>query len=221
MICRAAAKRCVAWLALVSILASSTGHAAEPRESPGGGRLGVYFDSGALAGNESTNLIVYSPVSVRFFAATGFQIRVFPQDSLVKRLESFGLEYSVAIGHQREDKWDVRHAVGPAVTWQLGEDWRLHDMIGAVWSSNARLFDRGYQMRNGIIYKTVVSFEIVWQSLPVATRDTRVGSGSVTSFYAGFALHGEPGVYFMLSAMAVVVISTIIGTRVSNSGWGD
>ena len=119
--------------------------------------------------------------NVRFFAATGLQIRVFPQDSLMKRLESFGLEYTLAIGHQREDKWEARHAVGPAVTWKLGENWRLHDMIGAVWSSNTREFDRGYQARNGIMYKNVVSFEIVWQSLPVATRDARIGSGSVTS----------------------------------------
>jgi hypothetical protein len=94
-------------------------------------------------------------------------------------------------------------------------------MIGVVWSSNSDAFDRGYQTRNGIRYKNVISFETVWQSLPVATRDARVGSGSVTSFYAGFALHGEPGVYFLLVAMAAVVVGTIAIAQVNNTGWGD
>ena len=204
MISRAAAKRCIASLLLPGLFMSSAGYASETGEISIGRRLRGHIESGALVGEESTNLIGYDAASVRFFVATGLDVMVSPQDSLMKRLESFGLEYTLAI------KWEARHAVGPAVTWKLGENWRLHDMIGAVWSSNTREFDRGYQMRNDIIYKNVVSFEVVWQSLPVATRDARVGSGSVTSYYAGFALHGKWGAFLLLTATVVVVIGAVI-----------
>ena len=221
MIYRSAAKRCVASLLLLSVPVSSVGRAAETAKSPTGGRLRAHFESGVLAGKESTNLIGSGSVDVRFLAATGLEVRVFPQDSLVRGLGGFGLEYTAAIGHLREDKWETRQAVGPAVSWRMGEDWLLHDMIGVVWSSMTDAFDHGYQVRNGIIYRDVVSVEFVWQTLPVATRDARVGTGSVTSLYAGFALHGEPGVYFVLAAMAGVVIVAIVGARVSSSTWGD
>jgi hypothetical protein len=175
-----------------------------------GKRLRLYVESGGLLGRETVDGIDYGSLPVRFFAATGFKIMLFPRDSLPRPLESAGFEYTMAIGHGGGHGWEARHAVGPAITWRLNEDWRLHNMAGIVWSSKRRIIDRGFQFRNNVSYKNVVSLEFIYQGLPGVSRDERSGIGSVDSWYTGFVLHGKPGGYLLIGAGAVTIIGGIV-----------
>jgi hypothetical protein len=173
-------------------------------------RFHLSLESGALVGTESVDLVGYSPVRWRFFAATGFNIAIFPRDSVDRALESVGLEYNVAIGHQYGDKWEARHAVGPGVTWRLSGNWRLHDMAGPVWSSRGGKSGAGLELRNNIHYKNVVSIETLVQTLPVTIEDPRIGSGNVTSYYTGVVFRGKSGGIVLGTAAVVTVVGSVI-----------
>jgi hypothetical protein len=207
---RAFIRRSIAAVLLVSMGLSNTGYAAGNNASATGRRLRLHIESGGLVGAETVDIANYSAVNVRFFAATGLKAMVFPRDSLAHSLESVGLEYSVAIGNQKEDKWEARHAVGPAVTWRLDEKWRLHNMVGFVWSSERGKLDRGIQLRNYISYKDGVSLDIIYQTLPAVSGYEQARVGSVSSLYMGLVLHGKPGVLLLLGAGVVTIIGAII-----------
>jgi hypothetical protein len=202
--------RAVAWLLIVSTGFPGAGYAAGKDESGVWKRLRLYVESGGLVGSETVDIVNYSAVHVRFLAATGLKAMLAPQDSLARSLESVGLEYYAAFGNQKEDKWEVRQAVGPAITWRLDDKWRLHNMAGFVWSSKRGVLDRGFQFRNYISYKNGVSLDIVYQTLPGVSTYERGGIGGVSSLYMGLTLHGKPGVLLLVGAGVVTIVGSII-----------
>ncbi len=176
--------------ALLVLGAGSFARAAEGADWTIGERLHPFLESGVLVGKEWMPLGGHSTSPVRFMVGAGLRVSVSPEDAGAPNLESLGVEYMGAFAK------DARQAVGPSITWRLSESWRLRDMVGPAWSNKADHFDRGWQIRNDLSYRNLVSFETVYQRLPL-DASMRFWGDDVSSFYTGVALQGEPGAYFV------------------------
>ena len=164
----------------------------------------LFFDTGGLLGGE-TDIPQYVESSIRLYSEAGYEFETSPKGELPGN--RFGLAVTGALGTD-----DIRVGISPRATLRLGPAWSVQGSGGLVWSSKeeeAGLFDQGWQVRGGLLYKDTASFTVLYQALPYSTDFEGLESGTQHSIYAGVMIHGKPGA--IVSAVAWGAILAAIG----------
>ncbi len=169
-----------------------------------GSRHLLFFDTAGLIGGES-DVPMYVESFFRLYSEAGYEFEASRKEG--RRGNRYGLAVTGALGTD-----DIRVGISPRATLQLNPGWAVQGSAGPVWSSKeeeAGLFDQGWQVRGGLLYKDTASFTVLYQALPYSTDYEGYESGTQHSFYAGVMIHGKPGA--IVSAVAWGVILAAIG----------
>ena len=79
-----------------------------------------------------------------------------------------------------------------------------------LWSrreEESGLFQRGWQMRGGLLYDDLVSLNLLWSVLPYERGGPKPESGNMHSLHGGVMLHEKPGA--ITSSLLVAVLAGI------------
>ncbi len=163
----------------------------------------LYFEGGILFGKE-TETIDFDDSPYRLMLEAGLESHLRPVRSIA-RLERAGLSYRLLFG-----KSDIRHSVGPSLTWSLDERWSLRNAAGVVFSGGTGILDPGVDLETALIFNRTVSVCLVYQVLPVKDGDRAENGERVESLYGGVAVHGRAGAAITLTATAVILILGIL-----------
>ncbi|HSG29134.1 MAG TPA: hypothetical protein VLA34_11690 [Candidatus Krumholzibacterium sp.] len=177
-----------------------SGLRARPDENPGS-RL--YFEGGLLFGKE-TETVDFDDSPYRLMLEAGWESSLRPVRS-IGRLERAGLSYRVMFG-----KSDIRHVVGPSLTWRLDERWSLRHTAGVVVSGGSGILDPGADIDAALIFNRTVSVCLVYQVVPVKDGSRAENGERIESLYGGVAIHGRAGAAVTLTATAIILILGIL-----------
>jgi hypothetical protein len=169
--------------------------------SPGpGSRHHLFFETGGLLGGE-TEVPQYVESFFRLYSEAGYEFETSQKGELPGN--RFGLAVTGALGTD-----DMRVGISPRATLRLNPEWAIQGSAGPVWSSKeeeAGLFDQGWQVRGGLLYKDTASFTVLWQALPYSSQFEDYESGTQHSVYAGVMFHGKPGAIVSLVTWGLIV----------------
>ena len=194
---------CSASLAVLLIAVPAFGASADEGDA-GSWKLEAFFVSGAFAGGEQA-IERYSESWYRIYSELGFE--VWPRGRDGARRVGVGLALSGSLGGD-----DYRFGLGPRATLRLGSRWALQGALHLLWSSREEelgLFDQGWQLRSGVLYGDLVSFNLLWSMLPYEYGAPEPGSGTMHSIYGGIMLHGKAGA--ITSSLLAAVLAGITG----------
>ncbi len=165
----------------------------------------VYCHAGALVGYE-TEIPEYDESRYRILFDLGIKWVDRPL-SFIEPLESIGISWNIAFG---TEDWEVRHGIGPKLTWKLADNWSVETMAGPAFSKPRPLFKTGFHASAALIYKKSVSLDILYETLP-AIDQWRIRNGDyISSIYGGLTVHGRPGTYIALSTSIIFIVAAII-----------
>ena len=162
----------------------------------------LFFESGAFAGGEQ-EIGRYQESWYRIYSELGFEL--WSRRPEGRGNGGIGLAVSGSLGQD-----DYRFGVGPRATYRLRPRWALQGSFHLLWSSKEEelgLFDQGWQVRAGILYDDLLSFNLLWNMLPYEYGDPEPESGTMHSLYGGIMLHGKPGA--LTSSVLAVVLAGI------------
>ena len=187
---------------LVTLLISIAFAGLLKAETPSGtgSRHLLFLETGGLLGGE-TKVPLYEESFFRLYTEAGYEYETSRGENW--RGNRYGLAVTGALG-----TGDMRIGVSPRITWQLHPRWAIQGAAGPVWSSKeeeAGLFDRGWQVRGGLLYEDIASFTVLWQALPYSTDFDGFESGTQHSVYAGVMFHGMPGAIISLVTWGIIV----------------
>ena len=167
-------------------------------------RHSLFFETGGLLGGE-TKVPMYEESFFRLYSEAGYEFETSRDEK--RRGNRYGLAVSGALG-----SGDMRIGISPRITWQFHPRWAIQGAAGPVWSSKeeeAGLFERGWQVRGGLLYEDLTSFTVLWQALPYSINFEGYESGTQHSVYAGVMFHGMPGV--IVSLVTWGIIAAVVG----------
>ena len=166
-----------------------------------GSRHLFFLETGGLIGGE-TDVPYYVESFFRLYSEAGYEFMTSSDGD--KRGNRYGLAVTGAFGTD-----DMRVGISPRITLQFHPRWAIQGTAGPVWSSKeeeAGLFDRGWQIRGGILYKNTASFTVLWQAMPYSSNLVEENaSGTQHSVYAGVMFHGTPGTVVSLVTWGLIV----------------
>jgi len=183
---------------LVLLLSSSSSASDRPEIKP-------YCHAGALAGYE-TDIPGYDESRYRVLYDLGIKW-INPPIGFLKQLKSIGISWNIAFG---TSEWEVRHGIGPKLTWALNDKWSLESMAGPAFSKPAENFATGYHLSGGILYKGIVSFDLSYERLPVLDDYHNRTGEFIESIYGGISIHGKAGAYVSLASAVIFTVAGII-----------
>jgi hypothetical protein len=172
-----------------------------------------FFESGAFAGGEQ-GIERYQESWYRIYSELGFEFWSRRPEEL--RKGGIGLAVSGSLGRD-----DYRFGVGPRATYRLQPRWALQGSLHLLWSSKEEelgLFDRGWQVRAGLLYDDLLSFDLLWSVLPYEYREPEPERGNMHSLYGGLMLHGKPGA-ITSSALAAVLAGITVWILVTGLAY--
>lgn len=168
-----------------------------------------FFVSGAFAGGEQ-EIERYQESWYRVYSELGLELWSRRQEE--HGTGGVGLAVSGSLGRD-----DYRIGVGPRATYRLRPRWALQGSFHLLWSSREEelgLFDQGWQVRAGVLYNDLLSFNLLWSMLPYEYGDPEPERGNMHSLYGGLMLHGKPGAITssvlaaILAGISVWIIAT-------------
>lgn len=182
--------------------------AGEPER--GGPAPHLFFDTGVLAGSEE-DLPRYQMSSVRIYTELGFGARWAARPAArptAPSLEAAGLAFSLATG-----AGDARLGLGPRLAWRVRKHWSAQVSGGLLWSSQEEesgLFDQGWQLRAGAVYRGQMAATVLWQALPYEMERPRREQGTLHSIYGGVMFHGKPGTILSVGVWGTLTILALV-----------
>lgn len=182
------------------IVMALTGLSKSETKSGTGSRHLLFFDTGGLFGGE-TKVPHYDESFFRLYSEAGYEFQASRDEEW--RGNRYGLAVTGTVG-----SGDMRVGISPRITWQLSPRWAIQGSGGPVWSSKEEesgLFERGWQVRGGLLYEDIASFTVLWQAIPYSLHFEDYESGTQHSIYAGVLFHGKPGIIVSLVTWGIIV----------------
>ena len=161
----------------------------------------LFLETGGLIGGE-TDVPYYTESFYRLYSEAGYEFM--KSSAGDKRGNRYGLAVTGALGTDV-----IRVGISPRITLQFHPRWAVQGAAGPVWSSEEEesgVFDRGWQVRGGILYGNTASFTVLWQAMSYSSDFVEENSsGTQHSVYAGVMFHGKSGMIVSLVTWGLIL----------------
>jgi hypothetical protein len=128
------------------------------------------------------------------------------------------------------DVWQGRLGFGPRMRYSIGRDWALQaqaGLVGESWDSEGAYtsnslgsvryqFKGGRQVRAGLLYQGLLSFNVLWRMRDYEANLHSVEGpwshqeGTANLLSAGIMLHGKPGAYASLGSLLCMGVLALL-----------